>query len=449
MTHREATAYLSTLVNYEQQTPTANDLALQSIRTLLAALGNPHLRLPVVHVAGTNGKGTVATMLDGILREAGYRTGLYTSPALCSFEERIRISSAPVAPDDWPPHLSRIRDAIAAARFHPHPTYFDVVTALAFVVFDAVRVDVAVVEVGLGGRNDSTNVCAPVLSVLTSVGLDHAAQLGRTLGAIAAEKAGIIKPGVPCVSGATAEEARVVIASACAERGATLAQLGADFSYSSVPGRFSDGTLIPAGVSVVTQRRSWPVLEVPLPGEHQAANAAVAVAAVEELQARGFHIPDDDVARALARVRCPARVEIVGTQPLVVLDCCHNPAAAQALVATLVRSFPEHFGPHRPGSAKRTLVFGASRDKDLAEVLALLAPHFDAIHFTSYKRSRRSATEPELADAHRRANVGVPFAYFPNVAVAYRAALAGAGPDDAICVTGSVYLAGEFLAGRA
>jgi dihydrofolate synthase/folylpolyglutamate synthase len=403
------------------------------MRALLHRLGDPHRRLHLLHVAGSKGKGSTAAMLAAILRRAGYRTGLFTSPHLCRVEERLQVDGVPIGAGELTELLDDIR---AAVRASPplEPTFFEIATAAGFLHFVRRRVDAAVVEVGLGGRFDSTNVCRPDVALITSISFDHTQQLGNRLASIAREKAGIVKPGVPTVSGVTAAEARQVIERVCRERGAPLCQLGIDFHYRYEPGRVTAESVRRPRVEVTTRRRTWPVLELGLLGEHQAANAAVALACVEHLQARGWHVGDAAVAAGLAGVDWLARLEVVGRRPLVVLDCAHNVASAHALAETLRQSFPP---------ARRLLVFAGSSDKDLAGMFRELAPLFAHVFLTRYADNPRSVPPEVLADLlPRDANRAVTTC--ASAAEAWHGARAAAGPDDLICVTGSVFLAGEL-----
>ena len=448
MTYEEARAFLAGLVNYEQQSPSASDLALGPIRALLGELGDPHQQLAIVHVAGTNGKGSVAIILDEILKQAGYRTGRYTTPSLCEFEDQICVCGIPISRSACADYITKIHRAIARGGASASPTHFDVVTAMAFMHFASVQVDVAIIEVGMGGQNDSTNICSPILSIITSIDYDHTSQLGPSLRSIAQEKAGIVKPGRPVVSGAIHAEARDVIRAACAGRNAPLSQLGVDMTYEYVPGRISETGFVPPYTTVVTPRRRWPLMALNLLGKHQAANAALAVRAVEQLQDIGFRIPDEAVRQSLAYVRCPARTEMIMERPLVVLDCSHNPASIDALIATLSQSFPNYIGEKRIPHAKRRLIFGASRDKNISAMLKIIAGHFDSICFTSSKRSRRSANQTELQAALRASGCDLPYRYVETVSAAFEAIVSETAEVDFICITGSVFLAGEFLASQ-
>jgi dihydrofolate synthase/folylpolyglutamate synthase len=422
-------------VNYEQRTPEPSDLKPDRMRALMQRLGDPQDRLRIVHVAGSKGKGSTAAMLAAVLQCAGLHTGLFTSPHLCRVEERIQIDGQCITPEE----LTVLLDEVRAAMERPgaealDATFFEIATALGFLHFARRGVGAAVLEVGLGGRFDSTNVCWPTVAVVTSISLDHTQQLGDRLASIAMEKAGIIKPGRPTVSGVTVPEAREVIERICRERRSPLRQLGLDFRYEYIPGQVREDEERKASVRVLTERQAWPPMELNLLGEHQAANAAVAVACVETLRAEGWRIPDAAVAQGLATVQWPARLEVVGRRPLVVLDCAHNVASAQALVETLQTSFPP---------ARRLLIFAGSGDKDLAGMFRVLAPHFQHAFLTRYAGSARGAP-PELLAGLWRAGSDLPFTVHAAPDEAWRAARAAAGADDIICVAGSVFLAGEL-----
>jgi len=447
LTYEQALAFWYARANYEVRSPRPGDLTLDRMRGLLRLLGDPHEGLRIVHVAGSKGKGSTSAMLASVLGRAGYRTGLFTSPHLSRIEERIQVDGQPVTAEELTALLADVRAVVEGAGLRP--TFFEIATALGFLHFRRRRCDAAVVEVGLGGRLDSTNVCRPAVAIITSISFDHTQVLGNRLASIAREKAGIVKPGRPVVSGATAPEARQVIEQVCRERGAPLRQLGVDFSYRYEPGRETAGESIPARVQFLApppRRRGWPVMELGLLGEHQAANAAVAIACVEELRGQGWHIPDAAVAAGLAGVRWPARLEVVQRRPLVVLDCAHNRASAAALVDALAASFP----PAGPRGPHRYLIFAGSADKDLVGMFEVLAPHFRHAFLTRYANSPRAVPPEQLADLLGRVG-GLPCTVCPTAPEAWHAARAAAGLDDLICVTGSVFLAGELrplLTGR-
>ena len=313
MNHAQAIDYWFSFVNYEHKTPLPDDLRLEGMQRLLEALGNPHERLSIVHVAGSKGKGSVSATLATILQKAGYRTGLFTSPHLVRPEERVQIDGEPISPEQLVLRLSEIREAIDKCRLQP--TFFEIATALGFLHFHRQAVDMAVVEVGLGGRVDSTNVCMPEVAVVTSISLDHVKQLGNSLEEIARHKAGIFKQGRPAISGVSDPAVSAIIAEVAHERQAPLRQLNRDFRYRHESARIRESgsaevTERRASVQVTTWNREWPWMDLHLMGEHQAANASVVLATVEILSERGWQIDDASVVAGLGR-RWPF-VEIVG-----------------------------------------------------------------------------------------------------------------------------------------
>jgi dihydrofolate synthase/folylpolyglutamate synthase len=435
----QAMAFWFGRINYEQRSPQATDLKLERMHALLDRLDNPHHRLRIVHVAGSKGKGSTAAMIASVLGRAGYRTGLFTSPHLCRVEERIQVDGEPIPVADLTVLLHEVQRAVRWLDVHGGQgavTFFEVATALGFLHFARREVDVAVIEVGLGGRFDSTNVCRPLVSLITSISHDHTQVLGDRLSQIAMEKAGIVKPGRPALSGARLPEVRQVIGRICRERGAPLRELGVDIRYQHEPGWITADAVRLPRVQIATDRRTWPVMELGLLGEHQAANAALAVAAVETLAEAGLCVADAALAGGLAGVHWPARMEVLSRRPLVLLDCAHNVASAQAVVDTLQASFPT-------GPEKRLLVFASSNDKDLAGMLRVLGPHFAHIFLTRFSHNPRSVAPDELA-AVLAAVAQVPFSTHTTAGEAWQAAQARAGPDDLVCVTGSVFLAGEL-----
>jgi dihydrofolate synthase / folylpolyglutamate synthase len=428
-------AFWNSLINYEQRTPTPADLKLDRMRSLLARLGSPQDRLPILHVAGSKGKGSTAAMLAAVLQQAGYRTGLFTSPHLCRVEERFQIDGRPIPTEELGALLADVRAAIDPRRPALMPTFFEVGTAAGLLHFIRRRVDIAVLEVGLGGRLDSTNVCRPLVAIITSISYDHTRLLGDRLASIAREKAGILKRDRPALSGATNPEARAVIEEVARQRRAPLRQLGVEFHYRSEPGHVdADGNVQRMRVEVTTWRRRWPWMDVNLLGEHQAANAAVAVACVEEMRDQGWHVPEAAVAAGLAEVVWLARMEIVGHAPLIVLDCAHNVASAEALLQTLEASFP---------SCRRLLIFAGSGDKDVAGMFRVLAPAFAHVFLSRFTNNPR-AVPPEHLGELLSGQADTPFTLCGTPAEALVAARGMAGAGDLIVITGSVFLAGEI-----
>ncbi|MCS6850709.1 MAG: bifunctional folylpolyglutamate synthase/dihydrofolate synthase [Gemmataceae bacterium] len=439
MTREEALNFWFGRINYEQRAPKPSDLKLDRMRALLRLLGEPQQSFRILHVAGSKGKGSTSAMLAAVLSQAGYRTGLFTSPHLCDVTERIQVNGQCLHPQELTALMDDVRPAVEfldrlARGPGDRPTFFEIATALGFLHFARRRVELAVVEVGLGGRFDSTNVCTPLVAIITSISYDHTHILGDRLEQIAREKAGIVKAGRPTISGVTAEEARRVIEATCQQCRSPLRQLGRDFDYDYEPGFVDRRSERRSRLRVRTRERTWPWLELALLGEHQARNAAVVVAVIEQLRREGLVVPDTAVAAGLAAARWPARVEVVGRRPLTILDCAHNVASAQALVETLTASFPP---------TRRLLVFACSSDKDIRGILRELAPAFSAFWVTCYSHNPRAIPPEQLASILRELTPR-PVTVCPAALDAWQAAQAAAGPDDLVCITGSVYLAGEL-----
>jgi dihydrofolate synthase/folylpolyglutamate synthase len=432
MTYEEALTFWYGRIDYERRQPRPGDLKLDRMRALLRRLGDPHRRLRSVHIAGTKGKGSTSAILASILRAAGYRTGLFTSPHLSDVSERVQVDGVPISRAEIAVRMSEVAAAVREldAEGDParSPTFFEVITALGFLHFDCRRVDIAVLEVGLGGRYDSTNVCDPLVSIITNVSYDHMVILGDKLREIAYQKAGIIKRGVPVVTPTKDEEVLAVIQRVAAEQHAPVCR---DVRWEWLCPRPYE----PGRVRIVTGRRDYAWLPLGLFGSHQGGNAAAAVMAVERLRDAGLPIPDSAVAAGLRDVVWPARMELVQRHPTVVIDCAHNVASAKALAATVRESFPV--------AGRRHLIFAASSDKQIAEILAELAPEFDCFHLTRYQSNPRSADPADVARVLRQLgkdNMGVHV----SPAAAWRAARAEARADDGIVIAGSVFLAGEL-----
>jgi dihydrofolate synthase/folylpolyglutamate synthase len=424
MTYDEALAFWYGRINYERRSPQVSDLKLDRMRELLHRLGDPHRRFPSVHVAGSKGKGSTCAMLAAVFRAAGLRTGLFTSPHLTDVRERIQIDEQLIERDDLVAAVETVRPIVEQLEAEGQPpTFFEVATALGFLHFARREVEIAVVEVGLGGRFDSTNVLSPLVSIITSISLDHTAILGDTLEKIAFEKAGIIKAGTPALSGVLRPGPRAVIEQVAADRGATLWRLGAEIDYRI------DGSR----VAVTTPAGCWPAMPVPLLGDHQARNAALVIAAVDILNSSGIltALGPADVERGLSSAQWPARIEVIRTRPTTIFDCAHNVASAEALAATLLADFPP---------ASRTLIFAASNDKDVAGMFRVLAPLFERIILTRADTPRAipPAEMAKLLPGNTASTcVGRP-------ADAWLAAHAATPPDGLIVVAGSVFLAGEL-----
>ena len=421
MTYDEAIAFWYGRMNFEVRSATPTDLKLERMRALLSNLGDPQNRLRIVHITGTKGKGSVAAMLAATLRAAGYRVGLFTSPHLVRVEERIQVDGVPIREAELAARMTELAPLV-----DPASTFFEIATAIGFQHFLYRNVDIAIVEVGLGGRFDSTNVCTPLVTVITSIGLDHTAQLGETLEEIAFQKAGILKPNIPTVSGVTQPAPLAVIRNVAAENASRIVQLERDIHY-----RY-EGTK----VSVVTPARHYPAFALKLLGEHQAANAAIAVGVIERLKACGLTIPDSAIAHGFANVDWPARIEVVRLRPAVIVDCAHNVPSAEALAKTLRVAFPN--------AKRRTVLFAVSSDKNYEAILEVLVKEFDQIVLTKYGNNPRCVPPEKLVEVLARIAPEMRPSVYQNATAAWEATLAEAAADDLICIAGSVFLAGEL-----
>lgn len=419
MNYPDSVRFLYSL-SYEARTA---ELGLERMKHLLAALGNPHRNLNFVHVAGTNGKGSTCAMIESAARAAGLRTGLFTSPHLIEPTERIRLDGRPVSPQLFASAFDRVHkaaeDLIRSGLIEQHPTYFETVTAMAFLLFEQLRVDLAVVEVGLGGRLDATNVIQARLVVITPVDFDHEKYLGKSLEAIATEKAGILKPGAQAVFAPQREEVIPVLEERA--RG-----LGIEPVWVARSWRAEQVVLTPSGSRFVAAGASRVPVNCPLPGEHQVTNALTAIAAAQLLG-----LPEGAISEGIAGVRWPGRLELVRQAPDIYLDGAHNPAGARALA-----KYIEQFHNGR----RVWLIYAAMRDKAVAEMAAILFPLASEVIATAPAQPRAVRPEliRELADHPRL-----------RTARTVKDALdlvAGASADDVVFVTGSLFLVAEARA---
>ena len=405
---------------------------LENITVLAERLGNPQRSYPSAHIAGTNGKGSTAAFLESILRHAGLRTGLNTSPHLEKINERIRINGNQISDEAFAEALTRIQllieELLAGVKLRAHPTYFECVTAMAFEYFARERVDCAVFEVGLGGRLDATNILSPVITIITRIDFDHENFLGHSLKEIAAEKAGILKHGTPVVLAEQNPEAREVILA----RAKTLACPVIETSKSFRVDRESihNGS-IRAHVIEEPSGKTFGIVPG-LPGQFQFQNALNAVAAARLLQNRGFQVSDEAITQGIANTVWPGRLEKMQSHPDVYLDGAHNPGAARELAHFLQQNF---------SARKVWMIYAALRDKAVDEVAGLLFPHAAEVIFTAPNTSRAisAAQLAEIAGHH-----ATHFSVIPDAERAFEHALAHAAPQDAIFITGSLYLVGQL-----
>ncbi len=448
-----ASHFLLGRINYERSAVlpySKRHMKLDRMRQLLTRLGNPDVGLPIVHVAGTKGKGSTSAMIAGVLQEAGYKTGLFSSPHLESIEERFQVNSVPCPGDQLVALVERLRPVVvemdreAAARGSLGPTYFELVTAIALMHFAEQRVDIAVLEVGLGGRLDSTNVCQSSITVITSISLDHTKQLGATVEEIAGEKAGIIKPGVPLLCGPLEAGPRKVIAEIARQHGSRMIEAGREFHYTYYPPckleKFDRLGSLDFEGDMGSEDVQLTDIPLRMLGSHQAANAALAIATVSQLRKQGWRISSDAICQTFTQLTLPGRIELVRRRPAVVLDVAHNVAAVEALVEVLANSF---------SCSQRVLVLAATRDKDVRGIVRVLVPHFQRVIVTQYQDNPRAVATDKLGKIVRAeiAAQGLGergVVECPATGEAWRIARQGVRADQLICITGSFFVVAEL-----
>ena len=416
MDYREALAYISGLRWYGSRP------GLERVGALLEKLGDPQKKLKFIHIAGTNGKGSCAAMTASVLRAAGYRTGLFTSPYLFRFNERMQLNGRPIEDDTLAALVEELQPLADA--MEEHPTEFEMMTALALLWYAREKADVVVLEVGLGGRFDATNIIdSPEAAVIMNIGLDHTAVLGDTVEQIAFEKAGIIKPGCEVVLYQQRESVERVIRARCEALGAPLHT--ADFSQITPEFDSLEGQ--------VFRYRELPCA-IPLRGAHQRRNAAVVLELVEVLRARGWRIGEDAVEHGLYAVQWPARFELVHEAPAFIVDGGHNPQCAETVAENLLHYFP---------GQKRVLLVGVLADKDYLRLAEILAPAADAWVCVT-PDSERALPAAELGAALAR--FGKPVTVSADIPAGVSTAMEQAGEDGAVCAVGSLYMAGAIRA---
>jgi dihydrofolate synthase/folylpolyglutamate synthase len=434
MNYEAAVRYLLSL-GRELAAPTqaaAAKFDLENITVLAERLGRPDRAYPSAHIAGTNGKGSTAAFLESILRRAGFRTGLNTSPHLEKINERLRVKGEDISDEAFAEVFTRIQamneELLAAGKLRAHPTYFECVTAMAFEYFAWQRVDFGVFEVGLGGRLDATNILTPVVSIITRVDFDHENFLGHSLAEIAGEKAGILKQRVPLVLAEQRPEALDVIRARAGELGCPVIETGSAFRIEKE--WMENG----CGRAVVSENETgWPVELAPrLPGKFQIQNSLNAMAAARYLQRRGYRISDEAIAQGIAEAVWPGRLEKLQSEPDVYLDGAHNPSAARELAAFLAQNL---------GGRKLWLIFGALRDKAVDEIAGVLFPLAAEVIFTQ-PSTTRAISVAQLAEITSHHAEHLTIISEPEVAL--EDALERATPQDAIVVAGSLYLVGQL-----
>ncbi|MBI9090895.1 MAG: bifunctional folylpolyglutamate synthase/dihydrofolate synthase [Desulfobacterium sp.] len=400
-------------------------LGLDTTSQILTNLGSPEKKFKSIHIAGTNGKGSIASYIASILRNAGFKTGLYTSPHLIKFNERFVIDGDQVSDDDVVEAYQAVKQADTGER---QATFFELATAMAFYLFDRDGVEWAIIETGMGGRLDATNVLSPELSVISNLSIEHTEYLGDTIEAIAMEKGGIIKPGVPVITGATQEQALGVLTDIAADRQAPLHLLGRDFHTR----RDGDQT----GFTYSGINREITGITTRLPGRHQLDNSALALAAVELLFPAQANqdpaISDAIIRKGMAETQWAGRLEKIMAEPLVVIDGAHNLAAA----TNLARFFEEEFSDRR-----LTLVLGILDDKDFEPMLNLLLPWADRVIFT--RADNKRSIDPAILEQTAKSLFSKEITVIETVAEAVDHAVKTSSATDAVCIAGSLYVAGE------
>jgi len=425
--YQQALDYIYSLIDYERQ-PLPRDKARYDIRRveeLLARLGNPHLKARTVHIAGSKGKGSVAAMMASVLTASGYVTGLYTSPHLHTFNERIRIDNKLISDEELVVLVDELKPGVEAV--NEKATYgllttFELITAIGFAYFKQKEVDFQVIEVGLGGRLDATNMVQPEVCIITSISYEHTEVLGNTLTEIATEKAGIIKPGSIVVTSPQVGDVDKVIEKTCINHGVELIRVGRDITWQSLSFDYSQQTFRVEG------KLGSYELSIPLLGQHQVENAVTAVAALEVLVEKGFHISRDSIKDGLAQVSWPGRLQILSRHPLVVVDGAHSRDSARKLRQALEQYFDFD---------KAILIIGFSSDKDIAKIISELVPLFDRVIATHSIHPRAMPTASVVTELNRQ---GVEAQATEDISVALPLALTLAGEKDLICVTGSLFV---------
>ncbi len=429
MRYKEAMSYLQNLTKF------GFNFGLERITELMRRLDNPHKKLRVIHIGGTNGKGSTLSMLASILKTAGFRTGTFTSPHLHSYTERFRVNGVKITEKRIAEILTMLHphlEAMVSEGFE-HPTEFEVLTAGAFQFFYEEKVDFLILEVGLGGLIDSTNIVDPLVSVITNVAMDHMDYLGHTLKDIAGIKAGIIKDGVPLVTASRNPEVLEIIKSTCEKKNAVLTLVSQDLTWEALQNTNDNKSLFPSEqyFRINGRLNNYDNLQIPLLGEHQLANATTAVAVAEHLVDNKFDISPEHVRKGLGKTSWPARLELVRKNPPVLIDGAHNHHGAIRLRATLDKYFPNR---------KFVLVLGMLADKERAKVVSELAPRARQVVVTK-PNSDRAGEWDLVANAARDYTNDVRLV--ESITEAVRLALAEVLPGEIICITGSLYMVAE------
>lgn len=426
MSYQDALKYLNSFINYEKKDDYdyKGSFNLERMEKFIGLLGSPQREIKSIHIAGTKGKGSTACIVHSILKNAGLKTGLYTSPHLISFRERIRMNDSLISEDDTSRLLERLKTAVVQMG-KDVPTFFEIYTALAHLYFKEKKADIAVYETGLGGRLDATNVLEPLVCAITRISYDHTQKLGNTLGEIAAEKAGIIKDNCICVSAPQEREALDTIRDVCKDKNARLILVGEDIKFKEIS--FDDSKEI---FNVTGMFGEYPLLEMNLLGFHQVENAATAIGIIEALRLHNIAIGPEVIRNGIRAARWEGRLEVIRKRPLIVIDGAHNRASAKALASSIRRAFRYR---------RLILVLGVSKDKDIKGILEEVLPIADMVILTKSNIAER-ATDPIMM---REFIKGREVIITSNVEEAIDSALSTANEDDLVLITGSLFVVGE------
>ena len=437
--YKQAKEFLLQTIDYEKLTQYKYDSSsfdLKRMEEMMAFVGNPHKKRRCVHITGTKGKGSTSIIIASILKELGLKTGLFTSPHLIYLEERMKVNDRMISQNMFVELINRLKpyvDRIMLKNPTLMPTFFEIVTAIAFLYFERKKVDISVLEVGMGGRLDSTNIILPEISVITPVSYDHTDRLGHTLDRIAYEKAGIIKEGVPVISSAQEPEPLSVISKTCKEKNARLYLVGKDILINNIKVTKRNG-FYGTEYEIRTWRNIYKNIFLPLVGRHQVENCATAIGALDVLAENGIiETNNENIINALAKVKCPARIEVISESPLIVLDTAHTVSSMKILRESIKENF---------SFKKLIVVIGLSADKDIEGILKEIAFVADDLILTRTGNPREAEPEKMAVTAKRfyRKNPMV----IEDIDEALKEAKRIAEKDDLICITGSFFLAGKL-----
>ncbi len=436
--YKQANEFLLQTIDYEKLTQYKYDTStfdLKRMEEMMAFAGNPHKKGKCAHITGTNGKGSTATIIASVFKELGLKTGLFTSPHLIYLGERMKVNDRMISQAMFVQLINRVKpyiDRIILKNTTLMPTFFEIVTAIAFLYFEKEKADISVLEVGMGGRLDSTNIILPEISVITPIGYDHTDRLGHTLDRIAYEKAGIIKEGVPVVSSMQEPEALSVISKTCKEKNVRLYLVGRDIVINDIKVT-KRNDVYGTECEIRTWRNKYKNIFLPLIGQHQIENCAIAIGALEVLSETGvIKAGNEMVINALTKVKCPVRIEVVSENPLVVLDTAHTVSSMKILRESIKENL---------SFKKLIVVIGLSEDKDIAGVLREIACATDDLILTRTGNPREAAPE-QMAVMAKRFYHKKPIV-IEDIDEALKEAKKIANKNDLICITGSFFLAGK------